>query len=131
MPAPSTTAADTTTAATATSRLLTRGKLRLRMLSGVITTSGISRSKRLMTSPPLRSQARSCGTVPELATAVDDRPRRHVDDQRDREQHQTGGDKRTTTGVVGLVEGVGDVRGDGVTAGLDQVERDLPGDAEG
>ena len=44
-----------------------------------------------------------------------------VDDQRDREQHETGGDQRAAAGGVGLAELVRDVGGDRVAAVLDEV----------
>src|SRR4051794_21233830 len=112
MPRPSTIAADTTNAMTATPRLATSGSFLLRVLSGVITTPArslfvimlivahlwhallalageVPRTLRLGAA----RCSRSCGRVPELAAAVDDRPGRHVDHQGDGKQHQTGGDE--------------------------------------
>src|SRR4051812_17398644 len=105
MPGPSTTAAATSSATTATPTFSTHGSFFDRMLSGVMTTPGLSLSKRLMRSPPFACPPRagsrcscSCGTVPEFAAAVDDRPRGHVDHQRDGEEHQAGGDEGAAAG---------------------------------
>src|SRR3954469_7568117 len=110
MPSPSTTAAATTSAPTAMATLTAPGSFLDRMLSGVMTTPGLSLSRRLMPCPPSACLpgpplASSCRTVPELAAAVDDRPRCHVDHQRDAEQDQAGGDQRAAAGGVGLAEG--------------------------
>src|SRR5215475_12982853 len=68
--------------------------------------------------------ARSCGTRPELAAAVDDRSSAHVHHQGDAEQHESRRDQRAATDGVRLAEVVGDVRGDRVAAIAKQVGRD-------
>src|SRR5689334_15566220 len=106
MPKPYTIAAARPNATTAMPRLTAGGSFLLRMLSGVILTPERSLCVIMLIVAHLRHAllalaceavrtlrlgaarcSRSCRGVPELTTAVDDRAGRHVDHQRDGEQH--------------------------------------------